>query len=70
MTSSRSVWLLLLWVELQIKDNLYDKDNYSERKIGNNRQVQYLHSLALIDYVTKKLESNSNSIMEKLKEEK
>jgi len=32
--------------------------------------VQYLHSLALIDYVTKKLESNSNSIMEKLKEEK
>ena len=55
---------------LLIKDNLYDKDNYSERKIGNNRQVQYLHSLALIDYVTKKLESNSNSIMEKLKEEK
>ena len=39
---------------LLIKDNLYDKDNYSERKIGNNRQVQYLHSLALIDYVTKK----------------
>lgn len=55
---------------LLIKDNLYDKDNYSERKIGNNRQVQYLHSRALIDYVTKKLESNSNAIMEKLNEEK
>ena len=55
---------------LLIKENLYDKGNYSERKIDNNREVQYLHSLALIDYVTKKLESNANSIMETLKEEK
>lgn len=55
---------------LLAKENLYDKENYSQRKTDNNRQVQYLYSLALIDYVTKKLESNSNSIMETLKGQK
>lgn len=53
---------------LLTKDNLYSNENYSKRTINNMRQTQYLHSLALIEYVTKKLESNSNSIMEKLKE--
>lgn len=54
---------------LLIKDNLYDADVYSERKIGNNHQVQYLYSAALINYMTKKLESNASSIIEKLKED-
>ena len=53
---------------LLTKDNLYSNENYSKRTINNMRQTQYLHSLALIEYVTKKLEFNSNSIMEKLKE--
>lgn len=54
---------------LLTKDNLYANEKYSERKMDNKHQVQYLHSLALIEYVTKKLESNYDSIMEKLKEE-
>lgn len=60
---------LLSFKILLIKDNLYGNENYSKRKIDNMHQIQYLHSSALIGYVTKKLESNSNSIMEKLKEE-
>lgn len=40
----------------------------NKRTTNNMRQAQYLHSSALIEYVTKELESNSNSIMEELKE--
>lgn len=54
---------------LLLKDNLYDNQNYSERKMSNKHEVQYLHSLALIEYVTKKIESNSDSIMKQLKGE-
>lgn len=52
-----------------MQDNLYDNENYSKRKVDNMHQVQYLHSSALIEYVTKKIELNSNTIMEKLREE-
>ena len=33
-------------------------------------KIQYLYSAALIDYITKKLETNSNSIMEELNKDK
>lgn len=51
------------------KEDLYNNENYSVRKTNNIHQVQHLHSLALIEYVTKKLETNANSIMESLKAE-
>lgn len=53
---------------LLTKDNLYSNDNYSKRTVNHAHQTQYLYSLALIEYVTKKVESNSNSIMKELKE--
>ena len=59
----------LSFKNLLTKDNLYSNNNYSKRTVNNAHQTQYLHSLALIEYVTKKVESNSNSIMKELKEE-
>lgn len=48
-------------------DNLYADPRFSKRAIDNRHQVQYLHSSALIEYVTKKLESNASTIMDDLK---
>jgi len=49
------------------RDNLFIDPRFSKRAIDNRHQIQYLHSSALIDYVTKKLESNANTIMNDLK---
>lgn len=53
--------------KLLTRDGLYYDFRFSKRVIDNRHQVQYLHSSALIEYVTKKLESNANSIMNDLK---
>lgn len=52
---------------LLIRDNLYNNEKYSRRNMDNQRHVQYLHSSALIDYVTNKIETNADSIIEILK---
>lgn len=52
---------------LLTRDNLYTDARFSKRAIDNRHQIQYLHSSALIDYVTKKLESNANTIMNNLR---
>ena len=52
---------------LLTRDNLYSDSRFSKRAIDNRHQIQYLHSSALIEYVTKKLESNANTIMNDLK---
>lgn len=52
---------------LLTRDNLYTDSRFSKRAIDNRHQIQYLHSSALIEYVTKKLESNANTIMNALK---
>lgn len=52
---------------LLTKDNLYNDFRFSKRAVDNRHQIQYLHSSALIEYVTKKLESNASTIMNELK---
>lgn len=52
---------------LLTRDNLYADPRFSKRAVDNRHQVQYLHSSALIEYVTKKLESNASTIMDDLK---
>ena len=49
------------------RDNLYTDSKFSKRAIDNRHQIQYLHSSALIEYVTKKLELNAKTIMNDLK---